>query len=104
MIYAEKGNRVRQINESEVQQYVEQGYKITDGRGTVLKETVPTDAMSLRLAYQKHTAEIEQLTKQVAQLTQENADLKAENATLISAAKESSTRKKTTKATDKIDE
>ena len=77
MIYAEKGNRVRQINESEIQQYVEQGYKITNGRGTVLKETVPTDVMSLRLAYQKHTAEIEDLKKQLAQLTSENEQLKA---------------------------
>ena len=73
MIYAEKGNRVRQISESDVQKYVEQGYVITDGRGTVLQETIPTDLPTLRLAYKKHIEEIERLQAEIAGLKAQKA-------------------------------
>lgn len=70
-IFAQKGNKVRQIEESQVAYYVEQGYKIVDERGAVLKETVPTDINELRLAYREHIQTIENLKSQIASLQQE---------------------------------
>ncbi len=77
MLFAEKGNRVKRIEESEIQRYVEQGYEITDGMGTVIRETVPTDLPSLKLAYLQHKETINQLTQKVAEL---EAELKAAKA------------------------
>ena len=68
MIYAEQGNRVKVIQETEIQRYVEKGYTITDGRGTVIKETVPTDMATLRLAYVDHQREIKALNARIAEL------------------------------------
>ena len=68
MIYAQKGNKVKQIAEADIQRYVEQGFQITDGQGTVLRETVPTDLPTLRTSYAKHVAEIKQLKEQIRQL------------------------------------
>lgn len=75
MVYAERGNRVKQISEQDIQKYVEQGYVITDGMGTVIKETVPTDIASLKLEYNKHIAEIETLKKAIAIRDEEIAKL-----------------------------
>ena len=71
MIYAERGNKVRQISENDIPKYVEQGYKIVDEKGTVLRDTVPTDVATLKLAYKQHT-------QQIAALKAENAKLKAQ--------------------------
>lgn len=68
MIYAEQGNRVKVIQENEIQRYVEKGYTITDGMGTVIRETVPTDMASLRLAYVDHQKEIKELKERIAEL------------------------------------
>lgn len=75
MLYAERGNRVKQISEQDIPKYVEQGYTITDGQGTVIKETVPTDLPSLKLAYDKHIKEIESLNKAIALRDEEIAKL-----------------------------
>lgn len=77
MIYAEQGNRVKQISEADIQRYVEQGYRIIDEKGTVLQETVPTNSAELRLAYINHKKEIESLKEQIATLTAENSELKS---------------------------
>ena len=76
MIYAQKGNKLRQIAEADIQTYVEQGYKIVDGQGTVLKETVPTDLATLRSAYVKHKDEIKALTARNDALVREINALK----------------------------
>ena len=67
-MYAEKGNKVIEVGESDVQRYLSQGFTITDGKGTVLQEAVPTDTQSLWQAYHKHIAEIASLKKTVAEL------------------------------------
>ena len=71
MIYAEKGNRVKQIREDEVDKYANQGYMIKDGTGTVIKETVPTDLNTLRLAYVQHLDEIKSLKAEISNLKEE---------------------------------
>ena len=71
MILAQKGNKQRQIAEAEIQSYVERGYKIVDGKGTVIQETVPTDLPTLMNSYRKHVAEIKQLRAKVKELTEQ---------------------------------
>ena len=73
MIYAERGNRVKQISESDIQKYLEQGYKITDERGAVMLESAPTDVQSLRNAYRQHVDEIKALKAQIEYLSSELA-------------------------------
>ena len=68
MMYAEKGNKVIQVSEQEMQRYIAQGFTITDDKGTVLKDAVPTDPSSLKQAYNKHIAEIANLKKTIAEL------------------------------------
>ena len=72
-IYAERGNRVKTISESDIQKYVEQGYTITNGQGTVLQETVPTDVPTLRLAYKQHIDEIKRLKDEITELKAQKA-------------------------------
>lgn len=74
MIYAERGNRVKQISEQDIPKYIEQGYKITDEWGRVLKSTVPTDIQVLKLAYVQNQEEIATLKNRIAEL---EAQLKA---------------------------
>lgn len=76
-IFAQKGNKVRQIEESQIAYYVEQGFKIVDEKGAVLKETVPTDINELRLAYREHIQTIELLKNRIALLEKELQQAKA---------------------------
>lgn len=69
MVYAERGNRVKQISEADIQKYVEQGYKITNAQGAVIQDTVPLDVPTLRLAYRQHISEIRTLKAKVEELT-----------------------------------
>lgn len=102
MIYAERGNRVKQISEADIQKYLEQGYKITDDRGTVVMESVPMDTQTLRNAYRQHTDEIKALKAQIEYLTSELAKVqtvavaeepKKEKALVIEDAKPSKKKK-----------
>lgn len=65
-----------------VDKYMSKGYDVVDSLGNVIKEHVPNDTNSLKLAYDKHVAEIADLKKQIAKLKAENTKLKAENAEL----------------------
>lgn len=94
MIYAEKGNKVKRIAEADIQKYVEQGFKITNGAGTVIQDTVPTDLASLKLAYTQHVQQITALKQQLEDCNQQIAILDAELAT----AKKAATKKSATKA------
>ena len=80
MLYAEKGNKVKEIDESMIESCVEQGYKIVNEVGTVIKDSVPTDTASLKLAYRKHEETIKALEA-------ENKALKAKIAELEGGAK-----------------
>ena len=103
MLYAERGNRVKQLSEQDIQKQVEQGYVITDGRGTVIKETVPTDLSALKLEYNKHIAEIESLKKAIAIRDEEIAKLQKQlievaSSQSVETPKAETPKKKSTKA------
>ena len=84
MIYADKGNKVVQISENEIQRYASQGFVIKDEKGAVLKNAVPNDISSFKQAYDKQLTEIESLQN-------ENNKLKAEIDSLKKALSESKT-------------
>ena len=77
MIYAERGNRVKQISETDIQKYVEQGYKIVDDRGTLVMDTIPMDTATLKKAYKEHVEEIKSLKAQIDLLTAQLASAKS---------------------------
>lgn len=68
MIFATKGNKVRRIDEASIQKYSDQGYTITDEKGKLLKECIPTDLPLLKTAYIEHTRKIKMLEDEVSSL------------------------------------
>lgn len=87
MIYAESGNRVTQIKEDDIQKYVEKGCRILDEDGNVVHDAIPNDVPNLKLMFQKHVAEINDLKKQIADLEKQIADLKAVKKTIVTETK-----------------
>ena len=77
MLYAEKGNKVKEIDESMIESCVEQGYKIVDERGNLIKDTIPTDLPTLKLAYKKHEQTISDLKAKIEALESEVQELKS---------------------------
>lgn len=66
MLFAQNGNRVRPIQESEAQKYLSLGYNIKDDKGVVLYEAIPQDMTALRTAFTRHTAQISKLSADLA--------------------------------------
>ena len=91
MFYAEKGNRVIEIDENSFQRYAEQGYKIVDERGAVVIDTVPTDLPTLALAYKKCLNENKslhaQLSDALAEIDKLNAEINGLKSAKVSAEK-----------------
>lgn len=81
MLYAVKGNKEKTIDESMIESCVQQGYKIVNECGVVLRETIPTDMASLKLAYKNHEETIKDLKAT-------NSALKTTIATLEAQLKE----------------
>lgn len=89
MLYAEKGNKVKNIDESQIDACVAQGYTIVDESGRVVKETIPTGLAELRLAYTKNAEEISQLKARIVALEAELASAQAALATKATKASQS---------------
>ena len=85
MIYAERGNKVVSITEEAIQRYVEQGFKIKNDAGAVIKATVPVDIPNLKKAYVEHTRKIEALEAENASLKQQIAELQSKPAKAVKA-------------------
>ena len=79
-VYAQSGNRVKKIDEDEIQRYVEQGYKVIDAKGTVLNDAVPNDIQELKLAYRQHVDEIKSLKSEVERLKKQLVNLEDKDA------------------------
>lgn len=82
MLLAEKGNKVKEINESQIESCVQQGYRIVNERGQVIQETVPTDLNSLKLAYKNNTETIKKLKAENQLLKESKESLELTVATL----------------------
>lgn len=78
MLYAVKGNKEKTIDESMIESCLSQGYDIVNEQGVVIKETIPTDLPSLKLAYRKHEDTIKALQAENDKLKAELDALKSE--------------------------
>ena len=85
ILYAEKGNKVKEIDESMIETCVQQGYRIVDANGRLIQDTIPTDKESLALAYKQNAETIKGLKAEVQSLKDINETL---NATVVSLRKE----------------
>lgn len=54
-----------------IDRYLAKGYDVVDSAGNVIKESVPNDINSLKIAYEKHTAKIKELEATVLELKRE---------------------------------
>lgn len=81
MLYAEKGNKVKEIDESMIQSCVEQGYRVVDEHGNLVQDTIPTDTATLKLAYKQHEEIIREQKATILALESEIAELKAKKST-----------------------
>lgn len=95
MARVERGNVVLNVEDDEVQHYLNLGYNLTDNHGNVIRRSIPTSLGELQAEYIRNTARIAELEDTVAKLTAENAELKAlnkgTNATTKSTKKKSQT-------------
>lgn len=65
----ERGNVVLKVEDFEVQHYLTLGYSLTDDKGNVIKEAMPSNVGVLQEAYIKHTKKIAELEATIAELT-----------------------------------
>ena len=82
ILYAQKGNLVSRIEESQINELLNQGYDIIDEKGSVLHKAVPTDPVLLKRAYVDNMRQIEELKKEIEALkaAQKKSVAKAETA------------------------
>ena len=68
-----RGGTFLTIPANAVDRYMAKGYDVVDSQGNVIKASIPNDVNVLRIAYQKHTAEIAALKKRIEELEAEVA-------------------------------
>lgn len=69
MARVERGNVVLQVDERDVDYYINMGYSLTDDNGNVLKKAIPSNVGELQKAYLEHIQRISELENTVAELT-----------------------------------
>ena len=73
MAIVERGNVVLEIADDDIQRYLDKGYSVTDGKGTVLQQTLVLSPGELHQIIAKKDAEIVELKKQIKELTEQSA-------------------------------
>lgn len=84
MATVQRANVILDIANEDVEHYMALGYNVIDARGNIIKETMPSDVVTLQAAYREHLKEIESLKAQVETLTSE---LTAKKSTKASSSK-----------------
>ena len=59
-----------------VDRYVAKGYDVVDDAGNVLQSGTPNDVTTLKIAYEKHVAEIARLKKEIEELKAQKKEIK----------------------------
>jgi len=68
MVKVGRANVVLDVNDVDVQHYIDKGYNLLDDDGNVVIEAVPKDLNTLQKAFVEKTKEIEMLKKQLEDL------------------------------------
>lgn len=70
MAIVERGNVVLEVADDDIQRYLDKGYSVTDGKGTILQQTLALSTGELHQIIAKKDAEIAELKKQIKELTE----------------------------------
>lgn len=92
-----RGGSFLTIPRDSINQYLAKGYDVVDSKGNVLQESVPNDPSALRMAYEKHIAEIKTLKERIAELESQlakKAEAPKKEPEPVVETKTSTTRKK----------
>ena len=68
MVNVRRANVLLTIPEDDLNKYMSQGYSLVDGRGNIIKESIPNDLVQLQKAYTEHTEIIKQKDSEIADL------------------------------------
>lgn len=68
MTYVKRANVVLEIDENNIQHYLELGYNVIDDKGNIIVPAIPNDLGELRRFYVEAKAEIEKLNARIAEL------------------------------------
>lgn len=71
MAIVERSNVVLEIADDDIQRYLDKGYNVTDGKGTILQRTPNMSVGELHKVIAEKDAEILQLKEQIKALTVE---------------------------------
>lgn len=75
-IMVQKANKVLEIPEDRLQEFIEKGYNQIDDMGNIIKEAIPTDIGMLRIKFLEHTRLISKYETEIAQLKNQLAKSK----------------------------
>ena len=76
MVKIQRANTVLDIEDEDVERYVNLGYNVIDNKGNILREAIPNDVGVLQRAYIENRRKIEQLEKQIKELQVKLQDAK----------------------------
>lgn len=76
MVKIQRANTVLDIEDEDVERYVNLGYNVIDNKGNILREAIPNDVGVLQMAYIENRRKIEQLEKQIKELQVKLQDAK----------------------------
>lgn len=85
MAIVERGNVVLEVSDDDIQRYIDKGYNLTDGHGTVIIKAIPNQVGELQSLVLKQEQEIEELKKLLEEYksnivkTSENDYIETEN-------------------------
>lgn len=92
--FVKRANVLLEVEDFEVDRYIDLGYNLVTENGQVLKRCIPSDLGTLKQAYINHSSKIKELEKELSIKDLEISQLKA----TISKLQEAS---KTVKASEK---
>ena len=81
MVKVRRANVILSIDDSEVKDFISQGFDVIDASGKVIKKSVPNDINTLKAEYTNQLKQIEELKRTISELTTEISELKAKKTT-----------------------
>lgn len=100
MVNVRRANVLLTIPEDDLNKYMSQGYSLVDGRGNIIKESIPNDLVQLQKAYTEHTEIIKQKDSEIADLRAQIKELTEAKASVGSKGKATKAEKPEEKEVD----